>query len=70
MEALAEMAVLQEEIAGYQQRFGSFERMEAAASTIGSEDFDLDDAYLDWRSARERLTALEEKLRLLFPHAA
>lgn len=70
LEALAEIAVLKEELAGYQLRYGSFESVEASANAIGSEDFERDDAYLDWRSARERLAALDEKLRSLIPHAA
>ncbi len=70
LETLANISSYRQEIEGYQQRYGSFERVEAAANAVGEEDFELDDAHNAWCWARERLEELQETLKTLQSDAA
>ncbi len=67
LETLAEIAIAKEEIERFQARFGHFETVEASYLAAGTEIAELDDAYLDWRAARERLALLENRLSSLRP---
>ena len=70
LETMARISALQQEVDGYQRRYGAFEQVEARARETGKEDFDLDDAYNAWRWAREQLEDLRERLSSLRSDAA
>jgi|GEM_PF-4418000 len=70
LETLAKISALEQEIAGYQRRHGSYDELLAVTCQQEAEDFELDDTLNAWRWAREYLAALREQLNDLRSDAA
>ena len=70
LETLAKISALEQEIAGYQHRHGSYDELLALTCQENVEDFELDDTLNAWRWAVEYLASLREHLNDLHSDAA